>query len=124
MPKRQIIGVVTSDKMNKTRRVEIARLVRHPKYGKFMRRRTVCHVHDENNESHDRRHGGDHRGAAPFEAEALGLGADRHRRASRSISRPCGQRPSCRKPTQPKGSFSRPELLRQSIGWRAQTGPR
>lgn len=52
MPKRQIIGVVTSDKMNKTRRVEIARLVRHPKYGKFIRRRTVCHVHDENNDSH------------------------------------------------------------------------
>ena len=61
MPKRQLIGVVTSDKMSKTRRVEIDRLVRHPKYGKFMRRRTVCHVHDENNESHDRRHGRDHR---------------------------------------------------------------
>ena len=53
MPKRQVIGVVTSDKMNKSRRVEIERLVQHPKYGKFMRRRTVCHVHDENNESHE-----------------------------------------------------------------------
>jgi small subunit ribosomal protein S17 len=53
MPKRQIIGLVTSDKMNKSRRVEIDRLVRHPKYGKFIRRRTVCHVHDENNESHE-----------------------------------------------------------------------
>jgi small subunit ribosomal protein S17 len=53
MPKRQVIGVVTSDKMNKSRRVEIERLVRHPMYGKFMRRRTVCHVHDENNESHE-----------------------------------------------------------------------
>jgi small subunit ribosomal protein S17 len=31
--------------------VEIERLVRHAKYGKFIRRRTVCHVHDENNES-------------------------------------------------------------------------
>jgi len=51
MPKRQIIGVVTGDKTQKTRRVEIERLVRHPKYGKFIRRRTVCHVHDENNES-------------------------------------------------------------------------
>jgi small subunit ribosomal protein S17 len=51
MPKRQIIGLVTGDKMLKTRRVEIERLVRHPKYGKFLRRRTVCHVHDENNES-------------------------------------------------------------------------
>jgi small subunit ribosomal protein S17 len=33
--------------------VEIERLVRHPTYGKFIRRRTVCHVHDENNESHE-----------------------------------------------------------------------
>ena len=46
-----VVGVVASDKSSKTRRVEIDRLVRHPKYGKFIRRRTVCHVHDENNES-------------------------------------------------------------------------
>ena len=44
-------GVVTSDKMNKTRRVEIPRLVRHPQYGKYIKRRTVCKAHDENNES-------------------------------------------------------------------------
>ncbi len=53
MPKRQLTGVVKSDKMNKSRRVEIERLVQHPQYGKFMRRKTVCHVHDENNESHE-----------------------------------------------------------------------
>jgi small subunit ribosomal protein S17 len=52
MPKRMEIGVVTSDKAAKTRRVEIPRLIRHPKYGKILRRRTVCHVHDEQNESH------------------------------------------------------------------------
>jgi small subunit ribosomal protein S17 len=46
------IGVVTSDKMDKTRRVEVERLVPHNKYGKFLRRRTVCHVHDEANASH------------------------------------------------------------------------
>ncbi len=46
------VGVVTSDKMDKTRRVEIERLVPHPKYGKFMRRRTVCHAHDEQNQTH------------------------------------------------------------------------
>jgi small subunit ribosomal protein S17 len=46
------IGVVASDKMNKTRRVVVERLVPHPKYGKLMRRRTVCHVHDETNQSH------------------------------------------------------------------------
>jgi small subunit ribosomal protein S17 len=51
MPKREAIGRVKSDKMNKTRVVEIPRLVRHPKYGKFIRKRTICYVHDENNES-------------------------------------------------------------------------
>jgi small subunit ribosomal protein S17 len=45
------IGVVTSDKMNKTRRIEIPRLDKHPRYGKYIRRRTICHVHDEQNES-------------------------------------------------------------------------
>jgi small subunit ribosomal protein S17 len=52
MAKKLMIGVVTSDKMDKTRRVEIGRLVKHPKYGKFIHRRTICHVHDETNESH------------------------------------------------------------------------
>ncbi|MEN6558962.1 MAG: 30S ribosomal protein S17 [Thermoguttaceae bacterium] len=52
MPKRVETGIVTSDKTSKTRRVEIPRLVRHPRYGKYVRRKTVCHVHDENNESH------------------------------------------------------------------------
>ncbi len=51
MPKTVAVGVVTSDKMAKTRRVEIPRLVRHPKYGKYIRRKTICYVHDENNES-------------------------------------------------------------------------
>ena len=45
------IGVVTSDKMQKTRRVEIPRLAKHSRYGKYIRRRTICHVHDEKNES-------------------------------------------------------------------------
>lgn len=50
--KRRIeIGIVTSDKMDKTRRVEIPRLVKHPRYGKYIRRRTICHVHDETNQS-------------------------------------------------------------------------
>lgn len=51
MPKRVLTGRVKSDKMNKTRVVQIARLVRHPKYGKIYRDRTTCYVHDENNES-------------------------------------------------------------------------
>lgn len=52
MPKKTVTGVVTSDKMDKTRRVEIYRLVKHPKYGKYIRSKTVCITHDENNESH------------------------------------------------------------------------
>ena len=52
MPKRTAVGIVTSDKMAKTRRVEIARMVKHPLYGKYVRQRTVCFVHDENDDSH------------------------------------------------------------------------
>jgi small subunit ribosomal protein S17 len=51
MPRRTEIGVVMTDKTSKTRRVEIPRLVRHATYGKILRRRTICYVHDENNES-------------------------------------------------------------------------
>jgi small subunit ribosomal protein S17 len=46
------VGVVTSDKMNKTRRVEVTTLYPHPKYGKLLKRRTVCHAHDEQNATH------------------------------------------------------------------------
>ena len=49
--RRVVTGVVASDKMNKTRRVEIPRQVRHERYGKIIRRRTVCVAHDEKNES-------------------------------------------------------------------------
>jgi small subunit ribosomal protein S17 len=52
MPRKQVVGVVTSAKSDKLRRVEIERVVKHPKYGKYVRRRTVCHVHDETNQSH------------------------------------------------------------------------
>jgi small subunit ribosomal protein S17 len=51
MPKRVLTGVVTRDKATQTRRVEVPRLVRHPMYGKIMRRRTVCYAHDEANVS-------------------------------------------------------------------------
>jgi small subunit ribosomal protein S17 len=51
MPKTVAVGVVTKAKQDKTRRVEIPRLVKHPKYGKYIKRKTICYVHDENNES-------------------------------------------------------------------------
>ncbi len=50
--RKRVIGVVTKDKMQKTRRVEVPRLYKHPKYGKILHARTVCHVHDEQNETH------------------------------------------------------------------------
>jgi small subunit ribosomal protein S17 len=49
--RRTLIGIVTGDRRAKTRRVEVARQFRHPKYGKIVRDRTVCHVHDENETS-------------------------------------------------------------------------
>ena len=49
---RKLLGIVTRDKNDKTRRVEVARRVRHPKYGKFVKKRTVCYMHDEKNDSH------------------------------------------------------------------------
>ena len=45
------VGVVESDLRDKTRKVVIKFSVKHPKYGKYIRRRTVLHVHDEENRS-------------------------------------------------------------------------
>lgn len=45
----EVVGEVVSDKMNKTISVLIYRLVRHKKYGKFMRRSSVFKAHDEKN---------------------------------------------------------------------------
>ena len=53
MPKTVAVGVVMSAKQDKTRRVEIPRLVKHPKYGKFIRRKTICYVHDQQNEAQE-----------------------------------------------------------------------
>jgi small subunit ribosomal protein S17 len=50
--RRTLVGIVTRDKMSKTRRVDVERLVKHPRYGKFVKKRTVCYVHDEKNEAH------------------------------------------------------------------------
>ena len=43
--------MVTSNKCEKTIRVEVDYLVKHPKYGKMMRRRTILRAHDEKNEA-------------------------------------------------------------------------
>ena len=47
---RTLQGRVVSDKMDKTVTVVVERRVKHPIYGKFVRRSTKVHAHDENNE--------------------------------------------------------------------------
>jgi small subunit ribosomal protein S17 len=47
----RLIGLVTSDKVTKTRKVTFEYLARHAKYNKYVKRQTVLHVHDEKNES-------------------------------------------------------------------------
>ena len=49
--KRTLTGRVVSNKMQKTIAVEIERLVKHPAYGKYMRRTTKLLAHDENGSS-------------------------------------------------------------------------
>ena len=48
---RTIQGVVASDKGDKTIKVVVNYQTKHPKYGKFLKRRTVLHAHDEKNEA-------------------------------------------------------------------------
>ena len=43
------IGIVSSDKMNKTVTVAVERKVKHPIYGKFVKKTTKFHAHDEQN---------------------------------------------------------------------------
>ena len=52
MPGRVAVGIVTSDKTAKTRRVEIPRLVKDPAVRQIPPPQDLCTVHDEQNESH------------------------------------------------------------------------
>ena len=47
---RAVSGRVVSNKMDKTATVVLERLVKHPLYGKYIRRSSKVHVHDVNNE--------------------------------------------------------------------------
>ncbi len=49
--KRTVTGRVVSDKMDKSITVAVERKVKHPLYGKYMRRTTKLMAHDENNEA-------------------------------------------------------------------------
>jgi small subunit ribosomal protein S17 len=49
--RKRVIGIVVSDKMNKTRVVEVTEQYRHPQYGKYLKRTQKFHTHDESNTS-------------------------------------------------------------------------
>jgi small subunit ribosomal protein S17 len=49
MPKRVLTGIVVSDKTDKTVVVNVERRVKHPLYGKIIRRSKKYHAHDEDN---------------------------------------------------------------------------
>ncbi len=48
--RKERIGIVTSDKMQKSIVVAVERKVKHPKYGKFVKKTTKFVAHDENND--------------------------------------------------------------------------
>jgi small subunit ribosomal protein S17 len=49
----KIIGIVSSAKTAKTLKVEVKYQTKHPKYGKYLKRTSVYHVHDENGDAHE-----------------------------------------------------------------------
>ena len=48
--RKEKVGVVISNKMEKSIVVQVERRVKHPKYGKFVKKTSTFHAHDENNE--------------------------------------------------------------------------
>jgi len=50
-PLRTVVGVVASDKGDKSIKVVVNFQTRHAKYGKYLKRRTVYHAHDEQNQA-------------------------------------------------------------------------
>ncbi len=50
--RKEFVGIVISDKMQKTIVVEVARLVKHPRYPKIIRSKQRFKAHDEKNEAH------------------------------------------------------------------------
>ncbi|NOY59757.1 MAG: 30S ribosomal protein S17 [Calditrichaeota bacterium] len=46
------VGVVSSDKMDKSRVIQVQRNIKHPLYKKYVRKTTKFMAHDENNDSH------------------------------------------------------------------------
>ena len=76
---RTIQGVVASDKGNKTIKVVVNYQTKHPKYGKYLKRRTVLHAHDEQNEAKE--------GDTVEIAECRPLSKTKHHRLLRIVQR-------------------------------------
>ena len=76
---RTIVGVVASDKGDKTIKVVVDYQARHPKYGKFLKRRTTLHAHDEKNDAKE--------GDTVEIAECRPLSKTKHHRLLRIVTR-------------------------------------
>jgi small subunit ribosomal protein S17 len=78
--RRELVGVVTSAKMNKTRVVMVERRVSHGKYGKYLTKRTKFKAHDEKNEYRE--------GDKVVIVESRPLSRDKRWRVEKLIERP------------------------------------
>ena len=76
---RTLTGVVASDKGDKTLKVVVNYQTKHPKYGKYLKRRTVLHAHDEKNEAKE--------GDRVEIAECRPLSKTKHHRLLRIVER-------------------------------------
>jgi small subunit ribosomal protein S17 len=76
---RKIVGVVASDKGDKTIKVVVNYQMRHEKYGKYLKRRTVLHAHDEKNEAKE--------GDTVEIAESRPLSRTKHHRLLRIVTK-------------------------------------
>jgi small subunit ribosomal protein S17 len=76
---RTLQGVVASDKGHKTIKVVVNYQTRHEKYGKYLKRRTVLHAHDEKNEAKE--------GDTVEIAECRPLSKTKHHRLIRIVER-------------------------------------
>ncbi len=65
------VGVVVSDKMDKTVVVRVDNIVKHPVYKKYIKRRVTCKAHDETKRVRHRRQGVARRNPAAVERQAL-----------------------------------------------------
>ena len=51
-PRKTFVGVVQSNKMKQTIVVTVERMVKHPEYGKYIKKTTKLYAHDEKNDAH------------------------------------------------------------------------